>query len=195
MSDEMDHLLTPAQKRARTRERKKQAMLEQMGVEPRKAVKPRRKRKPMTEEQRAAAVERLAKATCGTCASEEHKRASSSAGTSRRPPTESCQLKGDTQRVEGETVEHSTAERVEGQRTAHGISDHGELCKESPDLDQGRCLVGPQVWRRSEQNTMTYVCYAPSYKKDGTIDRVQGTYYPDIGAVWTQELAKEYNGE
>ena len=62
MSDEMDHLLTPAQKRARTRERKKQAMLEQMGVEPRKAVKPRRKRKPMTEEQRAAAVERLAKA-------------------------------------------------------------------------------------------------------------------------------------
>ena len=62
MSDEMDHLLTPAQKRARTREKKQKKMLEQMGVEPRKAVKPRRKRKPMTEEQRAAAIERLAKA-------------------------------------------------------------------------------------------------------------------------------------
>ena len=60
MSDEMDHLLTPAQKRAKTREAKKLKTLEQMGIEPRKKTKVKRTRKPMTPEQKAAAVERLA---------------------------------------------------------------------------------------------------------------------------------------
>ena len=57
MSD-MDHLLTPAQKRAAKREAKKQAMLEQMGIEPRKPTKVKRTRRKMTDEQRAAAAER-----------------------------------------------------------------------------------------------------------------------------------------
>ena len=58
MSD-MDHLLTPAQKRAAKKEAKQKAIREELGIEP---PKKKRTRKPMTEEQRAAAAERLKKA-------------------------------------------------------------------------------------------------------------------------------------
>src|SRR5210317_1773789 len=51
--------MTKGQKAAETRKHKQQKMLDELGFE-RKKVK--RKRKPMTEEQRKAAAERLAKA-------------------------------------------------------------------------------------------------------------------------------------
>ncbi len=55
--------LTAAQKARETRNRKQLAMMKEMGMDERKPVKKARKpRKPLTPEQRAAAVERLAKA-------------------------------------------------------------------------------------------------------------------------------------
>ena len=55
----MEHLLTPAQKRANKRDAKKRALHEELGSSV-KELKVKRKRKPMTPEQRAAASERLA---------------------------------------------------------------------------------------------------------------------------------------
>ena len=55
--------LTAAQKARETRNKKQLAMMKEMGIEERKPIKKARKpRKPMTPEQKAAAVERLAKA-------------------------------------------------------------------------------------------------------------------------------------
>ena len=51
--------LTPAQKAAETRRKNTEAAMKQMGFEKKKVT---RKRKPMTEEQKKAAAERLAKA-------------------------------------------------------------------------------------------------------------------------------------
>jgi len=55
--------LTPAQKARETRNKKQLAMMKEMGIAERKPVKKARKpRKPLTPEQREAAIERLAKA-------------------------------------------------------------------------------------------------------------------------------------
>ena len=194
MSDEMDHLLTPAQKRARTREKKQKAMLERMGVEPRKAVKPRRKRKPMTEEQRAAAVERLAKARAARAPAKN---------TNVHPRVQELPDDHPLSLVNTKAILKEWREKLSSIRQQKDSKDSVQRMEYQITENYVKNL---QVWIRDgvwldhkygpkRANTMTYICYAPSYKKDGTIDRVQGTYYSDIGAVWTQELAKEYNGE
>lgn len=40
---------------------------------------------------------------------------------------------------------------------------------------------------------MMTVCKALSYNRDGTVNRTVGTFYPDIGAVWTKEDEKHAN--
>lgn len=37
------------------------------------------------------------------------------------------------------------------------------------------------------------VCIAPAYHPDGTQKRNIGTYYPDVGAIWTRELEGYYD--
>lgn len=194
MSDEMDHLLTPAQKRAKTREKKQKAMLEQMGVEPRKPKKVRKKRKPMTEEQRAAAVERLAKARAARAPAKNthvHPRVQELPDDHPLSLVKSKEIlkewKEKLSSIRGQRESKNSSERMEYQITENYVKNLQIWIKDGVWLDH---KYGPK-----RANTMTYVCYAPSYKEDGTIDRVQGTYYPDIGQVWTQELAKEYNCE
>lgn len=194
MSDEMDHLLTPAQKRAKTLEKKQKATLAQMGVEPRKEKKPRKKRKPMTEEQRAAAVERLSKARAARAPAKNthvHPR------VQELPDEHALSLvntkevlkewKSKLSSIRGQKDSKNSSERMEYQVTENYVRNLQIWIKDGVWLDN---KYGPK-----RAGTMTYICYAPSYKEDGTIDRVQGTYYPDIGQVWTQEVAKEYESE
>ena len=193
MSDEMDHLLTPAQKRAKTREKKQKAMLEQMGVEPRKEKKPRKKRKPMTEEQRAAAVERLAKARAARAPAKQsnvHPR------VQELPDDHPLSLintkaiikewKEKRSSIRGQKDSKDSKQRMEYQITENYVKNLNVWIKDGVWLDH--------KYGDKRQHTMSYICLAPSFKADGTVDRVHGTYYSDIGEVWTKDLEKEYEG-
>lgn len=43
----------------------------------------------------------------------------------------------------------------------------------------------------NREGKVLWVCKALAYDKDGCVKRTFGTYYPDIGQVWTRELANE----
>ena len=47
---------------------------------------------------------------------------------------------------------------------------------------------------RNREGTMKTICLTMAYYPDGTPKRSIGTYYPDIAQVWTQELRNEWYG-
>ena len=191
MSD-MDHLLTPAQKRAAKREAKKQAMLEQMGIEPRKPTKVKRTRRKMTDEQRAAAAERLAAA-----------RAKKNAGKEPNAHPRVLELDSDHPlsynsskenlkfwREKLKSIKHQKDSKESVQRQEYQIAEAyvknlGIWIRDGVYLDN--------KYGAKRESTMEYACITPARHPDGSIKRTQGVYYSDLDAVWTQELAKEYS--
>jgi len=191
MSDLLDHLLTPAQKRAKTKEKKKRSMLSQMGIEPPKPVKTRRKRKPMTEEQRAAAAERLAAA-----------RAKRSKGKTPNAHPDVLALDPEHPLSYKNTKENLKfwKEKLSSIRKQ---KDSKEASHRTEFQIAENYVKNLQIWIRdgvyldhkygkTRESVMEYVCLTPAMNKDGTIKRTQGVYYPDIDKVWSQEVAKEF---
>ena len=194
MSKDMDHLLTPAQKRAKTLEKKKRAMLENLGVEPAKPKKVRKKRKPMTEEQRAAAAERLAKARAMRAPAKTPKAHPRVLELDDSHPLCYNNIKGELKfwkdklsSIRNQKDSKDSKLRMEYQVTENYIKNLNIWLKDGVWCDH--------KFGKNMASTMSYVCYAMAYDKDGNIKRDYGTYYPDIGQVWTRELAKEYHGE
>jgi len=187
MSDELDHLLTPSQKRAKTRASKQKSMLEQMGVEPRKPTKVKRKRKPMTPEQKAAAVERLARARAKRSAGKEPNAHPRVLAFDPNHPL-SYQNTKENLKVWREKVKSTRAQKDSKdfkQRQEYQIAEN--------------YVKNLSIWLRdgvwcdhrygsARQNTMEWVCYALAYDKNGRPKRDVGCFYPDIGMTWTREL-------
>jgi len=191
MSD-MDHLLTPAQKRAATKEKKQKAMRKNLGIEKAPAKKVKRKRKPMSEEQRAAAVERLAKARAAR-------------GPAKTPAAHPRVLeleddhplslvnskstlkewKDKLKSIRSQKDSKDTKQRGEYQLTENYVKNIAAWIRDGVWLDHKYGIKHDQI--------MEYIVYAPASYPDGTIKRSVGFYYPDIGQVWTKELEKEYN--
>lgn len=48
-------------------------------------------------------------------------------------------------------------------------------------------------WGAEKQHKVSQVCVAMAFYPDGTPKRTVGTWYPDIGGIYTQELADEDN--
>lgn len=192
MPSDLDHLLTPAQKRAKTMEAKKKSMLEQMGVEERKPTKVKRKRKPMTPEQKIAAAERLALA-----------RAKRNIG--KEPNAHPRVLAFDPDHplsyVNSKAILKEWREKLKSIRHQKDAKDS----KQRQEYQIAEAYVkNLGIWIRdgvwcdhkygaARQNTMEYVCIAPAKDKDGNVKRDVGTYYPDIRAVWTKEMACEHS--
>lgn len=190
MSDEMDHLLTPAQKRAKTREAKKQAMLEQMGVEPRKKTKVKRKRKPMSPEQKAAAVERLALARAKRNAGKEPNAHPRVLAFDEDHPLSFKNSKETLKewREKLKSIRHQkdskdTKLRAEYQECENYVKNLGVWIRDGVWLDH--------KYGRKHDQVMEYVCVAMAYDKDGMPKRDVGTYYADIREVWTKEMQEE----
>ncbi len=191
MSDEMDHLLTPAQKRAKTREAKKLKTLEQMGIEPRKKTKVKRTRKPMTPEQKAAAVERLAVA-----------RAKRNAG--KEPNAHPRVLAFDEDHVlsfknSKETLKEwrEKLKSIKSQKDSKDTKQRAEYLECENYVKNLGVWIRDGVWLdhkygRKHDQVMEYVCTAMAYDKFGNPKRDVGTYYPDIREVWTKEMNDEH---
>jgi len=45
-----------------------------------------------------------------------------------------------------------------------------------------------------QQNKVKHICYALAYDNEGIPKRTVGTYYPDLGNVYTQQMMEEENG-
>lgn len=191
MNGSMDHLLTPAQKRAKTKAEKQKKMLEEMGVAPRKTVKKKRKRKPMTPEQKAAAVDRLAAARAKKNAGKEpnaHPRLldlDPDHPLSYNSSKENLKIWRDILKgIRNQKDSKDSGQRMEFQIAEAYVKNLGIWIRDGVYLDNR--------YGEKREGVMEYACITPARHKDGSIKRTQGVYYSDLGQVWTQQLAKEY---
>ena len=183
---EMEHLLTPAQKRANKRDAKKRALHEELGSSV-KQLKVKRKRKPMTPEQRAAASERLALARAKRAPA---KNSSVHPDVLALPDDHAVSyvkvkewLKYNTELLSGLKSQKDSKEskqRQEFQVTEAYVKNLKIYIKDGIWLDH-------RYGNLMESTTGT-VCLALAYDAKGNVRRDVGTFYPDLGAVWTKEM-------
>ena len=158
-------------------------MLEASKVKP---FKQKRKRKPMTEEQKAAAVERLAKA-----------RAAKGPAKNSNVPDIFHTIPDD----DPFSLKNTRANLKHNQDLLKAIKSLKES-KESKDrvyyneistyVDNLKKYLNTGVYLDNKfgaerTGTVKYVCVAMAYHKDGTPKRTVGAWYPDVG-TWTQEM-------
>ena len=161
-----------------------------------KAPKARKKRKPMTEEQRAAAVERLAKAR------EKRKEKNPEYGQSGIHPTlrdlpddSPISVKKVKQWIKTQKDIMSSEKAAERQ----GIKGARSRWKnaEAYIRDMNTYLRNgdwvSMFYGEHEQHKVKYRVRAMAYDNDGNIKRDVGHWYPDIG-TYTQEMFDEDRG-
>jgi len=186
---EMEHLLTPAQKRANKRDAKKRALHEELGSTVIKATK--RKRKPMTPEQRAAASERLAVARSKRAPAKNSSVHPDVLALPDEHPVSYVKvkewLKYNTELLSGLKSQKDSKEskqRQEFQVTEAYVKNLKIYIKDGIWLDH-------RYGKLMESTTGT-VSLALAYDADGNVVRNVGTFYPDLGMEWTIEME---NGE
>lgn len=184
----MPKKLTPAEKAKRTRDAKKQANLDAMGFE-RKKVK--RRRKPMSDEQKKAAVERLAKAREARGAD-----GSKSVHHSIRdlPEDHFLHWKKVKQWLKSNQDELKGMKEYKTSKLSKERAQYQDL--ETYIHNMKKYLSGG-VWSdfrygERRESRVRKVCHAMAYYPDGTPKRMYGTFYPDIAQVWTRELELEF---
>lgn len=167
-----------------TKEKNKQAALQQLGVTPRKKF---RKTRNLTPEQKQAAVERLAKAR--------------EARKSDGPSTNSMYA----EEVRNLPDDNPLSLVKVKQWIAHNKNLLSSLGKDSPDYDRTVAYIANlEQYLRSGvytdlrfglegQSKIKYRCVVMAYYPDGTPKRSVGVVYPDIGE-YTEEMAQADNG-
>jgi len=183
--------LTAAEKAKRTREANKKRALEELGFE-RKKVK--RKRKPMSEEQKKAAVERLAKARAAKGAD-----GSKSVHHSIRdlPEDHFLHWKKVKEWLKSNQEELKSMRSWKTSKVSKERQEYQDL--ETYISNMKKYLSGG-VWSdfrygERRESRVQKVCIAMAYYDDGTPKRSIGTWYPDIMRVWTQELKEQFDND
>ena len=160
------------------------------------APKARKKRKPMTEEQRVAAAERLAKAR------EKRKEKNPDYGQSGihptlrdlpdESPTSVKKVKEwiKTQKDIVSSERASERQNIKGARSRR-LNAEAYIRDMIPYLRTGDWVS--MFYGEHEQHKVKYKCVAMAYDKDGNPKRDVGTWYPDIG-TYTQEMFDEDKG-
>lgn len=169
-----------AKKAAATRARKQATALAELGIE---QPKKRRRRKPLTEEQRVRAAENLVKARAARSS-----KGSSLDETVREldedHPWHPDEVKRwiKTNKLELKTISNhkdskSSKERLEYQMLENYIKNMETYLRTGVWLDSR--------WGESRQHTTECICYAMAYNKDGSPKRNKGTWYPDMRSIYT----------
>lgn len=178
--------LTPAQKAAETRRKKVQAMADAMGLGNDLKRKTRKVRKPMSAEQKAAAAERLKKAR-------EAKGPSSSSY-----PEHIASLPDDAPLSIANVRQwiRSCKEELEMMK---GWDKSNDAKERSAYLDLETYISNMESYLRygdwldfrygeKRERIMVRRCIAKAYDLEGNVKRNVGTFYDDIGFVWTKEM-------
>ena len=161
------------------------------------APKVRKKRKPMTEEQRVAAAARLEKAR------EKRKEQNPDYGQSSLP-TELRNLPDDhalhpkkikewikTQKDLASSVRGEVRQKIKGAE-ARLLIHEGYIKNMQRYLRDGDWI--DNFYGEHQQNKIRWRCTALAYNDDGTPKRTVGFFYPDMGCVYTQEMFNEEKG-
>ena len=161
------------------------------------APKVRKKRKPMTEEQRVAAAARLEKAR------EKPKEQNPDYGQSSLS-TELRDLPDDhalhpkkikewikTQKDLASSVRVEVRQKIKGAE-ARLLVHEGYIKNMQKYLRDGDWV--DNFYGEHQQNRITHRCVAMAYEDDGTPKRSVGVFYPDLGCVYTQEVYNEEKG-
>jgi len=146
----------------------------------------RKRRKPMSEEQRAAAAERLAKARAKRAANNPPQFKNIHPSVLARGEDDPFYFRKvqewiKTQREELTSARKDLRQNIKGAqaRVANHQAYIRNLEKYLRDGDYIDDYYGAQG-----QNKIKWRCVIPAYEKDGTIKRTHGVYYSDIGTVW-----------
>ena len=155
----------------------------------------KKKRKPMTEEQRLAAAERLRIAR------------------EKRGHDGSASVHPDLLEMDEDSPIHwkKVREWVKELTSEVSSKKRNRLSKDKDERHEYQILdvylknlksyLSSGIYQdsrygRNREGTMKTICLTMAYYPDGTPKRSIGTYYPDIAQVWTQELKKEwYHGD
>ena len=159
--------------------------------------KRRKARKPMSDEQRAAAAERLAEA--------RQKR------LKENPPEYKSIHPSVLERGEDDPWHHTkvkkwiktqkellAVEKRNARNKVKGaiakVADHeGYIRNMEKFLRHGVWL--DLFWGEYMENKTKQICLVMAYHPDGTPKRQVGTWYPDIGGEWTKEMDEESRNE
>jgi|TARA_B100001094_G_scaffold91613_1_gene87617 hypothetical protein len=183
--------LTAAQKARKTREAKNKRALEELGFE---RGKVKRKRKPMTAEQKKAAVERLAKAR-------EARGADGSKSVCEDirdlPEDHFLHWKKVKQWLKSNQDELKAMRSYKNSKASKERSEYIAL---ENYVDNLKKYLANGVWldyRYGEQREgrIQYKVEAMAYHADGTPKRTMGWWYPDIRQTWTPELMEEFDND
>ena len=161
------------------------------------APKVRKKRKPMSEEQRVAAAARLEKAR------EKRKEKNPDYGQSSLS-TELRDLPDDhalhpkkikewikTQKDLASSVRSEVRQKIKGAE-ARLLIHEGYIKNMQKYLRDGDWI--DNFYGEHQQNRITHRCVAMAYEDDGTPKRSVGVFYPDLGCIYTQEIYNEERG-
>ena len=161
------------------------------------APKKRKPRKPMSEEQRAAASERLAKAR------EKRKEKNPDYGQSgvasdlkdlpEDHPLHPKKIKEwiKTQKDLVSSARSSVRQKIKGAESQLAMHE-GYIKNMQRYLRDGDWV--DDFYGEHQQNKIRHRCVAMAYYDDGTPKRNVGVYYPDLGCVYTKELFNEEKG-
>jgi len=157
----------------------------------------RKRRKPMSPEQKAAAVERL--------------RIAREKRLAENPPEyksihPSILDKGDDYYLSHKKVKQwikTQKELASAERSAVRAGVKGAEAKLASHLGYIRLMESylrngdwcNDFYGEYEQNKIKKVCVVMAYEPDGTPKRNIGVWYPDIGCEWTREMDEEYRGK
>ena len=162
-----------------------------------KAPKVRKKRKPMTEDQRAAAAARLEKAR------EKRKEKNSDYGQSgvsqylkdlpEEHPIHPKKVKVwiKTQKYLVSSARSAVKQKIKGSE-AQLASHKGYIRNMQKYLRDGDWI--DYFYGEHQQHKIRRRCVALAYYDDGTPKRDVGVFYPDMGCVYTQEMFNEERG-
>ena len=162
-----------------------------------KAPKARKKRKPMTEEQKAAAAERLAKAREKKAAGDPNYGQSGIHESLRNLPDDyplhpkKVKVWIKTQKDLANAERKSVRQGIKGALARQGVHE-GYVRNMKTYLRSGDWI--DMFYGEHQEHRIRHRCVALAYDKDGNPKRNVGTFYPDINMIWTQELENEERG-
>lgn len=152
--------------------------------------KPRKKRKPMSAEQKAAAAERLRKAREARQKENPPEYKSIHPDVVALPEDATLSMGNVKEWIKSNQVKLS-AEKRNVRNSIKGAER--KVAELTNYISAMQNYLRTSVWNdlfygEHRDNRIKYFCYAPSFDKDGNIKRSVGTFYKDIGEEWTQEM-------
>jgi len=176
--------LTKAEKAAATRQKKQDLALDQLGI---KIKKPRKRRKPMTDEQKAAAVERLKVARAARGPSKNSSIHEDIRDLPDDHPLNPTKVKEWIKEHKKELV------AIKSMKTSSDWQDRFKYQNKEIYLHNMESYLRTGVWLdakwgESAEFKMNTICYAMAYDEDGMAKRNVGTWYPDMRMVYTKSM-------